>query len=214
MLHQALPRVAGFVVLLASLWGIGPAWAQQSLRPPTPNAALSEPTPTMPIPAGSPTAATGNTTVDYVLGVGDKVKVVVFGESDLSGEFEIGSTGNLIMPLVGDIPAVGQTLGGLTNAIKDKLSGGFLRDPQVSLEVLNYRPFYILGEVTKPGSYPFVNRMTIVNAVALAGGYTYRANGSKITIVRANDADKVERSVREDETVLPGDVIRVPERFF
>ncbi|MEL6962274.1 MAG: SLBB domain-containing protein, partial [Pseudomonadota bacterium] len=91
--------------------------------------------------------------------------------------------------------------------------GGYLVNPQVSLEVLNYRPFYILGEVNQPGSYPYVNGMTVINAIALAGGYTYRASQGSITVQRGgSNSDKV--GVGPTSQILPGDIITVPERFF
>ena len=98
--------------------------------------------------------------------------------------------------------------------MQSKLSGGYLHDPRVSVQVSNYRPFFILGEVSKPGSYSYVNGMTVLNAVAMAGGYTYRADKSGAVIVHANDSNKAEQPAREDATVGPGDIIRVPERFF
>lgn len=151
---------------------------------------------------------------DYVLGTGDKIKLTVYGEADLSGEYEVSSTGIVSLPLVGNVPAAQHTLHDFEQAVTRKLSEGYLRDPRVSAQVVNYRPFFILGEVSKPGSYPYVNGMSIINAVALAGGYTYRADKSEITIQRANDAEKKDVQVPEEARVMPGDVIRVPERFF
>lgn len=152
--------------------------------------------------------------LDYALGTGDKIRVTVFGEDNLSGEFTIDGAGKVSMPLIGDVPALNQTIRQLARQIEIKLADGYLRDPKVNIEVLNYRPFFILGEVVKPGSYPFVSGMSVVNAVALAGGYTYRADKDAITLVRAADASKKELEVSEDSQVSPGDVVRVPERFF
>lgn len=151
---------------------------------------------------------------EYTLGVGDKLRVTTFGEQNLSGEFEVGSTGRISMPLIGDINVTGHTVQQITAMIEGKLSDGYLRDPKVNIEVLNYRPFFILGEVLKPGSYPFVNGMTVVNAVALAGGYTYRADKDGITIEHAGEPGKKEQKIGETGTVMPGDIVRVPERFF
>ena len=151
---------------------------------------------------------------EYTLGSGDKLRVTTFGEQDLSGEFEVGSTGKISMPLIGDINVAGQTIAQVVTVIEEKLRNGYLRDPKVNIEVLNYRPFFILGEVLKPGSYPFVNGMTVVNAVALAGGYTYRADKDDITIEHAGEPGKKEQKISETGTVLPGDIVRVPERFF
>ncbi len=150
----------------------------------------------------------------YRLGPGDQVRVTVFRHEDLSGEFQLDGEGFFALPLVGEVRAGGKTVrdleGDIEGAFKD---GGYLVNPQVSLEVLNYRPFYILGEVNQPGSYPYVNGMTVINAVALAGGYTYRASQGSITVQRGgSDGKKV--AVGPTSQVLPGDIINVPERFF
>jgi len=150
---------------------------------------------------------------DYVLGVGDKLKITTFNEPDLSGEFEISSTGMVSMPLIGEVQAAHQTINQLQSTITHKLSDGYMRNPHVSIEVLNYRPFFILGEVMKPGSYNYVNGMSVVNAVALAGGYTYRADKDGIT-VKHSTPDAKEAPVTETSTVGPGDIVNVPERYF
>jgi len=151
---------------------------------------------------------------EYILGTGDRIRLTVYGEAELSGDYEVGSTGIIALPLIGDVPAKGYSLSSFEQAVRARLAQGYLKDPRVSAQVTNYRPFFILGEVAKPGSYPYVNNMTVVNAVALAGGYTYRANKNKITIVRASDPSKAEAPVSEAAIVMPGDIIRVPERFF
>jgi polysaccharide biosynthesis/export protein VpsN len=158
-------------------------------------------------------AAIAETGTDYVLGIGDKLKITVFGEADLSGEFEVSSTGMISMPLVGDVKATGSTIGKFKSAITSKLQSGYMKDPKVSMEVLNYRPFYIVGEVMKPGNYNYVNGMTVINAVAVAGGYTYRADKDDIKLKRGGENGKEEK-VQESTTVNPGDVVSVPERFF
>ena len=140
--------------------------------------------------------------------------MTVYGEEDLSGEYEVSSTGVVALPLIGDVHAAKLTIRDFEESVRKKLSGGYLRDPRVSVQVANYRPFFILGEVSKPGNYPYVNGMTVLNGVAMAGGYTYRADSSGIVIVHANDPNKTEQRVREDANVMPGDIIRVPERFF
>jgi polysaccharide export outer membrane protein len=150
----------------------------------------------------------------YKVGPGDRIKVTVYGERDLSGEFEVGDVGSIAFPLVGDIPATGATIQELEQAITDKLSQGFLVSPRVNVEVVNYRPFFILGEVRRPGSYPYASGMKVITAVALGGGFTYRAREESITIKRADDPDGKEVPVGHEDLVLPGDVIRVPERFF
>lgn len=150
---------------------------------------------------------------DYVLGVGDKIRITVFGEPDLTGEFEVSSSGAIAMPLIAETKAQGLTLDQLKGKLTARLADGYLKDPKVSLEVLNYRPFFIVGEVMKPGSYNYVNGMTVINAVALAGGYTYRADKDDIKIKHGGD-NGVEEKAAENATVMPGDVIRIAERFF
>ncbi len=109
----------------------------------------------------------------------------MFRHKDLSGQFEIDGEGFVRMPLVGEIQGAGLTARELEDTIEDRLkTGGYLVNPQVSVDVLNYRPFYIIGEVNNPGSYQYVNGMTVINAVALAGGFTYRADQGDITITR------------------------------
>lgn len=151
---------------------------------------------------------------EYRLGSGDKVKVVVFGHEDLSGQAEVDGTGTVSLPLIRNIPALGLTARELEEEIANRLKPEYLLNPKVSVEVLTYRPFYIYGEVNKPGSYPYVNGMTVINAVALAGGYTYRARQSKVHITRANDPNKRSTDASPDTPVFPGDVIEVPERYF
>ena len=148
----------------------------------------------------------------YSLGPGDQLRVNVFGEETLSGIYQVGDEGVVAMPLIGSVVAEGLTLNQLEDAIENQLKPDYLKDPQVSIEVLNYRPFYILGEVNDPGGYPFVSGMTVLEAVALAGGFTYRAKTSKVYIRRANGQEEELAGI--NEVVLPGDIIRVRERIF
>ena len=150
----------------------------------------------------------------YKLGSGDRLRISVYNEEGISGEYEISGSGSISLKLIGSIAANGLTIEELARNIETKLRDGYLKDPHVSIDVLNYRPFYVLGEVKQPGKYPYVNGMTVLNAIALSGGYTYRARENSVIIVRGNDRDQKERLVDENNTVLPGDVIRVPERYF
>jgi len=152
-------------------------------------------------------------TIDYALGAGDKLRVIVFGEPDLSGEFDVSGSGNVALPLIGQVRARDLTLSQFEDAIETKFREGYLNNPRVSVEVLNYRPFYIYGEVENSGQYPYTNGMTVLNAVAVAGGYTYRANQSSVYITRG-EGDEVEYPASPAVKVLPGDVVRVPERYF
>jgi len=151
---------------------------------------------------------------DYQLGSGDLLRIVVFGHEDLSGEFEVKGSGHVSLPLIREVKAIGLTLRQFEQAVIDALKPDFLLNPRVSVDVLNYRPFYIIGEVKRPGSYPYVNGMTIVNAIALAGGYTYRAKEKEVLITRARDAERKQEPADHETVVLPGDVIEVPERFW
>jgi protein involved in polysaccharide export with SLBB domain len=150
----------------------------------------------------------------YRLGPGDKVRVTVYGEQELSGEFDLDGGGIVALPLVGPVHVGGATIADASANVAAAYRKGYLKDPQVSIQVLNYRPFYILGEVRNPGSYPYVNGMTVLNAVALAGGFTYRAAEGSFVIVRANDPSKAEQRVPPETGVLPGDIVKVQERYF
>lgn len=149
----------------------------------------------------------------YRLGTGDKLKVTVFGEDDASGEYEIDGTGAISARLIGRVAVKGMTVSEVEQMLIDQYrSRGFFRNPRISIELVNLRPFFILGEVEKRGSYPYVNGLTVAQAVAIAGGYTYRASRGRITIQRVG-APK-EEPATEDTLVYPGDIVRVPERFF
>ena len=149
----------------------------------------------------------------YRLGAGDKVRIVVFGQQDLTGEYAIDGQGNLAFPLINQVSAGGMTGEQLAKAIEKGLSPDYLQNPNVSVEVIGYRPFYIVGEVQRPGSYPFVNGMAVINAVALAGGFTYRAREENFWIRRA-DGGMDKMAAGPATPVFPGDVITVRERYF
>lgn len=144
----------------------------------------------------------------------DRVQIAVFGHEDLSGEFEIDGMGRLSLPLVGGLSAQGLTTEELENAIVDALQPEYLLNPRVTVQLISLRPFYILGEVNAPGSYPYTGDMTIVRAVAVAGGFTPRARTKRIVIRRVIDGVETEIPAENDTTVQPGDVIEIPERFF
>lgn len=150
----------------------------------------------------------------YLLGSGDRLRVSVYNEPDLSGEFEVDGSGSVSLPLVGDMPASGLSLRQFEQRLTKLLADGYLIDPRVSVEVLNYRPFYILGEVKSPGKYPYVSGITVLNAVAMAGGYSHRARQDRAEIVRGGNPEDTLKNAPVTTMVLPGDIIRVPERFF
>lgn len=160
-------------------------------------------------------AATAGDQPAYRLGSGDQVRITVYGQEGISGEFEVDSSGTISMSLIGEVAIGGLTLREAEQRIVDKLKPGYLKNPRVSMQVLNYRPFYVLGEVNEPGSYDYVSDITVTEAIALAGGYTYRAAKDDVVIIRSNKAGEREKREAEAGTVvLPGDTIRVPERFF
>lgn len=154
--------------------------------------------------------ATSDERPAYVLGSGDRLRVTVFNEDDLSGEYQVNDQGALSLPLLGQVQASGKTVLEFESFITDKFADSYLVNPRVSVEVLNYRPFFILGEVKNPASYPCAGGLTVLNAVALAGGFTPRAAKRSIKLRRAG----AEKEVEDDTLILPGDVITVPERFF
>lgn len=174
------------------------------------------PGPAAAVPAAAPASDVPlppDADIDYRLGSGDQLRVLVFGEDDLSGEFVVSGSGKVALPLIGQVHAEGLTLSRFEEAVQLKLQEGYLTSPRVSVEVMNYRPFYIYGEVGNPGQYPYTSSMTVLNAVAVAGGYTYRASQDRVYITRG-EGDEVEYPASQAVKVLPGDVVRVPERFF
>jgi protein involved in polysaccharide export with SLBB domain len=150
----------------------------------------------------------------YTLGAGDKLRVTVFGEGDLSGEYEIDGEGNISMPLVGDVKAKNITSNALEKLIAAKYLGDYLIAPKVTIEVLNFRPFFIMGEVKSPGGYPHVSGLNVLNAVAIGGGYTARAKEGSVIIHRRVGEKLKEMKANESSRVFPGDTVRVSERFF
>tara|TARA_R110000787_G_scaffold3702_5_gene14331 strand:+ start:13326 stop:13889 length:564 start_codon:yes stop_codon:yes gene_type:complete len=159
-------------------------------------------------------SAVAQTNTAYTLGTGDRLRINVFGQPELSGEFLVDGTGAISLPLIGQVEAVGMSTQDLETRIATSLSNGFLLDPKVSAEVINYRPFYILGEVGRPGEYPFNSGLTVLNAVAAAGGFTYRAN-KKVVFIKSADGNE-EAAIRLDTNTIvnPGDTLRIGERIF
>jgi polysaccharide biosynthesis/export protein len=152
--------------------------------------------------------------VPYTLASGDRIRVLVFGQDALSNIYAVNSSGNISMPLIGSVKAQGETTAALERRVETKLRDGFLREPKVSIEVDTYRPFFVLGEVTAAGQYPYVAGMTAETAVAIAGGYTPRANKYEVDLTRVVEGHPVTASVPVDQPVKPGDTIYVRERFF
>jgi polysaccharide export outer membrane protein len=154
-------------------------------------------------------------TADYRLGPGDQVRIITFGDEQLTGEFRVNDDGNVALPLVGPIKAEGLTTTQLQNAVTQALtSRNLYRNPSVSVEVTAYRPVFVLGEVTRPGQYPFQPGMTVVTAVAIAGGFTYRAIEDEVSIVRNVNGKSIEGRGGRETPLRPGDVVTVHERSF
>lgn len=179
-----------------------------------PAASVHQAVPALILAQAQPVTAAASNDAGYRLGSGDRVHIVVFGQNDLTGDYQIDGSGMLQFPLIGPVHAGGMTADELQRAITSKLSPGYLRNPSVSVAVINYRPFSIIGEVNKAGAFPYVNGMTVLDAVALAGGFTYRAKDDDYRIRRSENGQRVELHANGDTPVNPGDIIIVPERFF
>jgi protein involved in polysaccharide export with SLBB domain len=158
--------------------------------------------------------ADAQTITEYRLGSGDRLRVSVFGQPDMSGEFAVDGAGQVAIPLVGTVDAARLTVGELTVAITERLAKDFLVDPKVSIDVLNYRPFYVLGEVKSPGSYAYVVGLNLRQAIAIAGGFTRRARSSTVLVFRDTRDGKETFDAELDHGVLPGDTIEAERRLF
>jgi len=156
----------------------------------------------------------GITDISYRLGAGDKLQINVFNQADLTGEYTLDANGRFTMHLIGKIKAKGLTPTELEALLVSKLKPDYLVNPRVSVRVQNFRPFYIIGEVKSPSSYAYVNGMTYLTAVAIAGGYTYRAKKGNVYVVRGDDPEREEIKLTVNDKVQPGDIIRIAERLF
>jgi polysaccharide biosynthesis/export protein len=151
----------------------------------------------------------------YRLAVDDQVRIITFGQEQLTGQFRVNDRGQIAVPLLGAISASGLTSSELERQIEQELKQKkVLLDPSVSVEVTSYRPMFILGEVAKPGQYPYEPGMTVLTAVAIAGGFTYRAQTNYASLLRTVNGHSVEGRVPRGMAVLPGDVITILERYF
>jgi len=156
----------------------------------------------------------GPTASDYRLGPNDKTRIIVFGQPQLTGEFSLDGNGMLAFPLIGNVDANGMTPRELQSAITTKLNPDYIQNPSVTVEVSTRRPFYVVGEVQKPGSYPYVTDLTVLNAVATAGGQTYRAQMSNFYIKRRVNGRIVRVAATQESQLEPGDTVIVRERYF
>lgn len=151
----------------------------------------------------------------YRLTPGDKLKVTVFNEADLTGEYQVTDRGSISFPLIGEVKAAGFSVEQLRLNLVEALQNGFVRSPRVTIEIVNYKPINVLGEVRNAGQYAYRPGISVQDAIAMAGGFTYRANTSVVYLTRSTMAEEITVDLRKEETaVLPGDNLRVPERYF
>jgi len=189
-LHSILAALAAACLVSACAEGIGP-----------------------PPPGFDLDAAPSALGATYRLGIGDKLKITVFGEDSLSGSAEVNAAGQVALPLAGEVPAEGKTLDQFRDIVARRLADGYLKNPRVTVEITNYRPIYVHGEVKNGGEFPYKTGLKLRDAVAMAGGYTYRANQSYALVTREGLS---EARVPANGAVMlrPGDNVRIPERFF
>ena len=148
------------------------------------------------------------------LHAGEKIRVTVYGENSLSGEYQIDRSGFLALPLAGTVKAEGLTQQELEEALEQRFKSGYLKNPKVTVSIVEFRPFYILGEVEKPGAYPFSSGLNVMSAIATAGGTTYRANQSSVLIQHRGESEMRAYDATRPIPILPGDIIQVPRRYF
>ena len=149
----------------------------------------------------------------YRLGAGDRLRLQVFGQEELSQEYVVSDSGAITVPLIGAVQAEGRTIAELEDEIANKLRDGILVNPNVTAQVVAYRPFFVLGEARDPGEYPYVPNMTVLTAVSMAGGFTFRAEQDAVSITRMVDGQMSEFRADPLDLVMPGDVVNVHERF-
>ena len=160
------------------------------------------------------TVAQANSVADYRLGSGDKILIKVYGEDDLTVETLLSDSGLVNYPFLGELKVTGLSIGELEARIVEGLKGDYLVNPNVRVSIVEYRPFFINGEVEKPGGYPFQPGLTISKAAALAEGFTERASKTRIFIIRGGDASQTRRKARLNTLLRPGDIVTVEQSFF
>ena len=216
------PPAASSRGLLTARISAPQAYAQQSLQPPTvlqyraPQAA-----PSPQYAAGEPYTAPSSyayapaaSEQPYTLDAGDKLRVTVFGQDGISNAYIVDAGGHVNLPLIGSVPARGVTTQQLSQRIAERLKQGYVREPHVTVEVETYRPFFILGEVTTPGQYPYVADMTVEKAIAIAGGFAPRAFKKTVELTRSAPGEQIKGEVPLSYPLRPGDTILVKERWF
>jgi polysaccharide biosynthesis/export protein len=186
-------------------------FASAALPPPIPASRNAAPPQYEPDPVAYSPAESNK---PYTLDAGDRLRIVVFGQDGLSNSYVVDASGYIAMPLIGSVLARGATTDQLSGRIADKLRQGYIKEPHVAVEIEAYRPFFILGEVTQPGQYPFVADMTVETAVAIAGGFSPRAYRKTVTITRIVHGEPQRMTVPTNFSLRPGDTVNVQERWF
>ena len=166
-------------------------------------------------PTNVPDRECRQSTGDYRLGAGDRIRVVVLSDTEFSADYEVNATGAISARMIGNVDVTGKTTNELEQLLRDSYtSAGYLRSPRLGVELVSTRPFFVIGEVGRSGNFPYISCLRVIQAIAIAGGFTRRASKSRITIRRFFSNFAEEELVTEDTLVEPGDVIRVPERWF
>lgn len=169
----------------------------------------TSPTVDSPAPAPSPAARQ-----IYHIGTGDKLKVAVYNSEKLSGDYPVGGDGKIALPMLGRVAVSGLSLDEATALLTQRLADGYFQNPQITVDIAEYRPVYILGEVQKPGQYPYAEGMTVYRLVAQAGGYSYRANRKKMDVRHDSEPGNSAAKITDGALVQPGDTIIVGQRYF
>jgi polysaccharide export outer membrane protein len=187
--HPVLLTVLWLLLCLAPL-----AWAQDNVSGAVPPPGVSDST--------------------YNLDYGDRISINVFNQPELSGEYTLDGDGRFSMPLIGTVAAAGLSPAELEAQLIDRYKPDYLVNPRIFIQVLNYRPYYLIGEVQGTGAFPYKAGMTYMTAIAIAGGFTYRAKQDYVWVIRGDDPEQKEIKLSIEERVQPGDIIRVAERLF
>jgi protein involved in polysaccharide export with SLBB domain len=167
-----------------------------------------------PVADADQTATIEAAAVSPRLQAGEKIRVTVYGEASLSGDYQVDPSGFVSLPLAGTVKAEGLTQSELERDLAKKFRSEYLRNPKVTVSVVEFRPFYIMGEIQRPGAYPYSSGLNILRAIAVAGGTTYRGSKSTVEIQRAGESEMREYSLAASIPILPGDIIRIPQRYF
>lgn len=187
--HRALLALQCVLLCLA-----GAAWGQDNVSGSAPPPGVSDTT--------------------YELDYGDRIKINVFNQPELSGEYTLDGDGRFSMPLIGTVEAAGMSPAELETHLVDRYKPDYLVNPRIFIQVMNYRPYYLIGEVRGTGAFPYRAGMTYMTAIAIAGGFTYRAKQDHVWVIRGDDPEQKEIKLSVEEKVQPGDIIRVAERLF